>query len=50
MNMNISLYHGCNQSEVSVDWGEPLPSDPNVNFVCLSVCLYMCHGSALYKR
>ena len=29
--------------------GEPLPSDPNVNFVCLCVHLCVCHGPARYS-
>ena len=36
---------------VSAYWGErsePLPSQLNVNFVCLSVCLCVCHGPARY--
>ena len=34
---------------LALNWGErsePLPCDPNVNFVCVYVCMFVCHGPA----
>ena len=30
------------------NWGKPLPSDLNVNSVCVYVYMYVCHGPARY--
>ena len=51
----VLAYFGSEQSVETLDWGErsePLPSQPNVNFVCIYLSIYLsiyvCHGPARY--
>ena len=44
MTTPTNITSGCNWGERS----EPLPSQLNANFVCLSVCLCVCSGPARY--